>query len=154
MLDPTALPVLLKALDFLFGEGSKIMQERRERRKAQEKPLKPTEVVTTATSSQDRKDSSIRSRDEALKLKITQVAWASSEEQISHLLSLKEIYTRNYHLAKEQYALFGNALVPQVIIHNLNEAENGIESTMNELKVIVEKLYNKELFVSPTNMNC
>ena len=34
MIDPTGLPILLKTLDFLFGEAQKILQERRERRAA------------------------------------------------------------------------------------------------------------------------
>jgi hypothetical protein len=33
MIDPTQLPILLKAVDFVFEEGRKILQERRERRK-------------------------------------------------------------------------------------------------------------------------
>ena len=33
MIDPTQLPILLKAIDFVFDEGRKILEERRERRK-------------------------------------------------------------------------------------------------------------------------
>ena len=33
MIDPTQLPILLKAIDFIFEEGRKILEERRERRK-------------------------------------------------------------------------------------------------------------------------
>jgi hypothetical protein len=40
MIDPTQLPILLKAIDFVFEEGRKILEERRERRKAQENPPK------------------------------------------------------------------------------------------------------------------
>ena len=40
MIETVTIPLLLKAVDFLFEEGSKILEERRERRKAQqgEKP--------------------------------------------------------------------------------------------------------------------
>ena len=34
MIDPTQLPILLKAIDFVFEEGRKILEERRERRKS------------------------------------------------------------------------------------------------------------------------
>ncbi len=36
MIDPIQLPILMKAIDFIFEEGRKILEERRERRKAQE----------------------------------------------------------------------------------------------------------------------
>ena len=38
MIDPTQLPILLKAIDFVFEEGRKILEERRERRKANATP--------------------------------------------------------------------------------------------------------------------
>lgn len=43
MIDPTTIPILLKTLDFLFGEGSKILEERRERRKSQQEEKPKTE---------------------------------------------------------------------------------------------------------------
>src|SRR5690242_9387425 len=33
MIDPVQLPILMKAVDFVFDEGRKILEERRERRK-------------------------------------------------------------------------------------------------------------------------
>ena len=36
MIDPTQLPILMKAIDFVFEEGRKILEERRERRKMNE----------------------------------------------------------------------------------------------------------------------
>jgi hypothetical protein len=36
MIDPTQLPILMKAIDFVFEEGRKILEERRERRKMAE----------------------------------------------------------------------------------------------------------------------
>ena len=38
MIDPTQLPILLKAIDFVFEEGRKILEERRERRKMNDTP--------------------------------------------------------------------------------------------------------------------
>jgi hypothetical protein len=35
MIEAVGIPILLKAVDFLFEEGRKILQERRERRKAE-----------------------------------------------------------------------------------------------------------------------
>jgi hypothetical protein len=36
MIDPLQLPILMKAIDFVFDEGRKILQERRERRQAED----------------------------------------------------------------------------------------------------------------------
>ncbi len=47
MIDPITAPILLKTLDWLFGEGSKILQERRERREAKREDGK--EISETAT---------------------------------------------------------------------------------------------------------
>jgi hypothetical protein len=40
MIETIAIPVLLKAVDWLFGEGGKILQERRDHRKAQNENIK------------------------------------------------------------------------------------------------------------------
>ena len=45
MLDAFELPVLLKAIDFLFDEGRKILEERRERRKAKDAPADQAEEI-------------------------------------------------------------------------------------------------------------
>ena len=40
MIDPIQVPILLKAIDFVFDEGRKILEERRERRKTNDDPQK------------------------------------------------------------------------------------------------------------------
>ena len=148
MLDPTALPILLRTLDFLFEEGGKILQERRERRNAKKETAKPKEETAPEVTS-DNKDEPkiIRSKEKALTVQITQTAWSASESEINHLLSLLDVHTKNYRLAKEQYAIFGRALVPQVVRHNLEEAENGIEVTMKKLKSVLGTVYGTTIVV-------
>jgi len=58
-----------------------------------------------------------------------------------------EIYTRNYHLAKEQYAKWGSALVPPVILHNLEEAEDAVAKTTRKLQALLVNVYGKPIFV-------
>ena len=50
MLETMTIPILLKAVEFLFGEGSNILEERRERRKAQQQET--TKDKTAAPSPQ------------------------------------------------------------------------------------------------------
>ena len=48
MLDAIELPILLKAIDFIFDEGRKILEERRERRKAKDAPAPAEEKPAEA----------------------------------------------------------------------------------------------------------
>lgn len=145
MIDPTQLPILLKAIDFVFEEGRKILEERRERRKAQENPPKaeiqapPQEVAVPESKQKD------KIKQDLLASKIDELLWKNHEMEIQHLVRLFETYSRNYQLAKEQYAKWGSALVPPIIVSNMNEAENSILETVKQLENVLSKVYKKEI---------
>lgn len=139
MIDPTQLPILLKAIDFVFDEGRKILEERRERRKNGENqdPVKettPTEIQQTTETKQD-----------LLASKIDEILWQNHELEVKHLVKLLETYSRNYHIASEQYAKWGSALVPPIIVHNLTEAENSMVNTIKQLETVLSKVYKKDI---------
>lgn len=136
MADPIAVPVLMKALDFLFGEAAKILQERRERRRSKD-----------ASVMQSIPQGAIVSKEEALAVSIDDTRWSNVEKEVEHLLSLLEIYKANYYLAKEQYAKFGGAMVPPIIMHNLQEAEDGISETVSKLERLLEEIYGRRIVV-------
>ena len=144
MIDPTQLPVLLKAIDFVFEEGSKILQERRERRKRQESNSKDEEgsskEITLAESV-----NAPAIKQELLDSKVDEILWQNHEQEIQHLVRLLEIYSRNYHLASEQYAKWGDALVPPIIVNNLRESENSMIETLRRLETVLSKVYKKDL---------
>jgi hypothetical protein len=137
VLETIAVPILLKAVEFIFGEGSKILAERRERRRMPPEPPPSIEPAPDA----------IRTREAALKQPIDVAGWTESEANIKHLQSMLEIYTKNYHLAKEEYAKWGSALVPPIIVHSLAEAEDGVAVTMEQLQVALSKAYGKQVVV-------
>lgn len=146
MIDPTAVPILVKTLDWLFGEGSKILQERRERRKTQQGATKHIDkAVGPVVAANDMEI--IQSKEDAMKQQITESTWRESEAKVKHLLSLLDIYTKNYYLMKEEYAKWGSALVPPIIVHNLTEAEDNIAVTAKELETILGKTYKKTIVV-------
>lgn len=148
MIDPTALPFLLKAVDFLFGEGSKILEDRRERRKSE----KSVQTVTnSSTGLLVDTVPAIHSKDEALQQPLDEFMWQKYEDRVHHLMSLLDIYTRNYNLSKNQYSKWGSTMVPQIIMHNLTEAEDNIDKTVKELQQILSKVYGKS-FVLPLNI--
>lgn len=145
MLDPIQIPILLKAIDFVFEEGRKILEERRERRKmedtapkteGQESPKKtePLEIEQVKEVKQD-----------LLASRIDDLTWLKHEEEVQHLVRLLDTYSRNYHLAKEQYAKWGSALVPPIIMHNLTEAENSMIETIERLQTVLSKVYKKDI---------
>jgi len=138
MLEAAQVSILAKAIDFIFEQGRLIMQERRERRKA-----------TTATAQAQDEDLPSEehawnmnfTKAEALQKPIHVATWSVREAEVKHLVSLLEIQARNYWLAKEQYARWGSAMVPPVIVSNLEEAENAVSETTTRLNSILSDLY-------------
>ena len=146
MLDPLQMPILLKAIDFVFDEGRKILQERRERRKtnentSQDEPEEPQKAEITVLEPEQAKEI----KQELQGSKIDEGLWQDHESEVQHLVRLLETYTRNYHVTKEQYAKWGSALVPPIVIHNLTEAENAVMETVGKLESALSKVYNKDI---------
>jgi hypothetical protein len=146
VIDPITAPLLLKTLDWLFGEGSKILQERRERRTASQKIGKESPELIVPTPPMD--TDIIRSKEVALAHPILATTWSDSEANIKHFLELLDIHTKNYYLAKEQYAKWGSAMVPPIISHNLTEAENEIATTAKQLQTTLGRIYGKKIAVT------
>jgi hypothetical protein len=145
MLDPIQLPILLKAIDFIFDEGRKILEERRERRRMNDNPpaCGPLEEATELTLPEREKAEAIKQ--DLIASKIDEIVWQNHEMEVQHLVRLLETYSRNYYLAKEQYAKWGSALVPPIIVSNLNEAENSMLETIRRLEETLSKVYQKDV---------
>jgi hypothetical protein len=152
MIDPIAIPILIKVLDWIFGEGSKILQERRDRRKKKDAGGEMAENIPLDTT--EKSDQGIiKSKDEALNQQLSDELWIDAEPKIKHLLTLLDIYTKNYYLAREELAKWGTALVPQIIVHNLTEAEDNITEVINEMVAILSKVYKKKIFIPGIETN-
>ena len=145
MIDPTQLPILLKAIDFVFDEGRKILDERRERRKAGES----TPISENQEPAQEMTPVQVQEKNEIkqdlITSKIDEILWQNYELEVQHLVKLLETYSRNYHLAREQYAKWGSALVPPIIVHNMTEAENSMIDTIQRLETVLSKVYKKDI---------
>jgi hypothetical protein len=145
MIDPIQLPILLKALDFVFEEGHKILADRRERKKAETlaQPSDQPEPVRGVPPPAIQEKEEVKQ--DLLTSKVDEILWQDHELEVNHLVKLLETYTRNYHLASEQYAKWGSALVPPIIVHNMNESENAIAETLKKLEVVLSKVYQKDI---------
>lgn len=144
--------MLSKAVDFLFEEGKKIIQEIRERKKTSSNiGIPDTEVVepiTPAPIEEKNSNDVITTKNDALNHEIERSIWLNSEKEIEHLLRLLELDTRSYRLAQEQYKMYGRALVPPIVLNRLIDAEQGIEDTTKKLQKVMSKIYNKEIYLT------
>lgn len=145
MLDAVQIPILLKAIDFVFDEGRRILEERRERRKAEanaaqvQVPQAETEALPLPPEQAEAVKNNL------VAAKIDELLWQNHEAEVRHLVALLETYSRNYHLSKEQYAKWGSALVPPIIVHNLTEAENAMLNTIKQLESALSKVYKRDI---------
>jgi len=145
MIDPTQLPILLKALDFVFDEGRKILEERRERRKTSDSaPISENQEQAkeiTPAAIQEKNEL----KQDLLASKIDEILWQNHELEIQHLVRLLEKHTKNYYILKEQAAQWGSALVPPVIMLQIEERENLIMETRKQLEIVLSKVYKKDI---------
>jgi len=146
MIESIQIPLLLKAIDFVFDEGRKILSERRERRlaentasQAEETKADEKEIIPLEPEKAD------EIKKDLVASKIDELLWQSNEAEVKHLVTLLETYTRNYQIAKEQYAKWGSALVPPIIVHNMTEAENSVVDTLKKLEAVLSKVYKKDI---------
>lgn len=145
MIDPIQLPILMKAIDFVFEEGRKILAERRERRKLNDTAAKSEEQEPVKVPALPEPETAIEIKQDLLTSKIDELLWQNHEAEVQHLVRLLETYSRNYHLASEQYAKWGSALVPPIIMHNLTDAENSMAETIKKLEIVLSKVYKKDI---------
>lgn len=145
MIDPTQLPILMKAIEFVFDEGRRILEERRERRKRLES-LPSAETAETPQEVAVREpEKEIEIKQDLLASKVDEILWQNHEQEVQHLVRLLETYSRNYHLAREQYAKWGDALVPPIIVNNLADSENSMIDTIKRLEMVLSKVYKKDI---------
>ncbi len=145
MLDPIQLPILMKAIDFVFEEGRKILEERRERRKAASAAQPKAKPQEEKTALLPPPEAIMASKTSLLASHIQGPLWQNHEAEVQHLVRLLETYSQNYALAKEQYAKWGSALVPAIVVHNMNEAESAMLETIQRLEGVLSKVYQIEI---------
>ena len=148
MLEPIHIPILLKAIDFIFDEGRKILEERRERRKmsaasSTTEPISEPEPAPEPGLTEIQEPN--QAKQDLLTSRINEILWKDHELEVQHLVRMLETYSRNYHLASEQFAKWGSALVPPIIVHNMTEAENSMVETLKKLEDVLSKVYEKDI---------
>ena len=145
MIDPVQIPILLKAIDFVFDEGRKILQERRERRKMDDAAPK-SEVPAPNEEIVPLKIEQIQDvKQDLLGSKIDEILWQNHEWEVKSLVKQLESHTQSYYILKEQAAKWGSVLVPPVIVLQLTEREDLMVETIKRLEAILSKVYKKDI---------
>jgi hypothetical protein len=141
MIEVVAVPILVKAVDFLFDECRNILKERRTRTEQQDKnnaKFKDESLVSTG-------EKIISSGEEALRMSIEESIWKEMENEVKHLVEILEIQKKNYYLHMKQYEIYGDADVPQRIMHSVEKDEQGIADTGNKLQLALSKIYKAKI---------
>lgn len=152
--EAASLPALKKAVDYLFDEGNQILQERRARRQAEGQEPRSASMTGPANESSPAGPGSkkpfgvIRTKEESLSQHLTRSAWTDHEKALIHLLTLLEIHTANYRRAQKKYAIWGDALVPPIIEHTLEEEASAIAVNYGKLHATLNKIYGKTIVVA------
>lgn len=125
-----AIPVLLKAVDFLFGEAQKMMEERRTDRQENASLPAPPEIPLLG-----------RTKDSLLQTRVSEELARQQEKEVGHILELLEGYRQNRHWAREQVMNYGGLAHAPIITRNtLLTQEKEIFKLSQELAEIVERL--------------
>ena len=85
--------------------------------------------------------------DELLRHEIDRAILERNEAEIRHLLTLQETHTKNYHLAREQYAKWGDALVPPIVVNNLEYEEQALADVMDKLRTKIGEVYGARIAI-------
>lgn len=152
MLDAIQIPILLKAIDFVFDEGRRILEERRERRKAETSApaaVQPPQAEVQPPAEQEAAPLAPEQAEEIKKdlvtSKIDELLWQTHENEVRSLVRQLEKHTQGYYTLKEQFAEFGSAYVPPHIVSQIRDREELILETRTRLEAVLSKIYKKDI---------
>ncbi len=136
-LEPIGLAVLTKAVDFLFNEASKFMQERRERRSLEQNRISSKEADKTT---------GFTKREELLSWEPNELFLQDTYLEIEHCLDQIQQYRKNRRMLEKQVAMYGGVVLAPIAVQNqLNNVERELESSCQKLRRLVEETYGQEI---------
>jgi len=144
MVETRTLPLLMKAVDFLFDQGAKILEARRAR---------AAEADGDAASHQDSGEAVVPpgdravivSRDDAIARRIGARRWADAEGHVEHLMELIAIHTEHYYSAEKALAKWGSDMAPPILGHRLADAETKIAELHEALRLALGEVYDADV---------
>jgi HEAT repeat protein/tRNA A37 threonylcarbamoyladenosine biosynthesis protein TsaE len=131
LIEMVGIPVLLRAVDFLFDEAKKIWDERRAARQSDESHVPaPPDIPLLA-----------QDKGLVLKRKVSKEAVQRKERAIQGILKEIEVHEQNYQDARIGIARHGGRYdAPPILRHRLQEHEDAILEASQRLATLVESL--------------
>lgn len=127
------VPIVTSSLEFLYDVGRGLLADIRARHEKQS-PNEPSNIERASFL-----EKALETKKEVrLKQQVNELGLQQRKEEIEHLIRLSNIYSKNYHAAKEKAALWGPGLTPQILLHELENAEENLFETLNKLKTEVD----------------
>lgn len=124
--------ILRKAIDFLFDQASKIMEERRMTRQRKEEKIDPRTNVT---------ENSPTKRD-ILSRNPKNLYLNDYSQEIRHCMDMIERYRHNKRQIEETIAHYGSlSLTPTHVKNELKDTEEAIGHWIKRLKQTIEEVY-------------
>jgi hypothetical protein len=142
-LEPIAVVALTKAVDFLFDEAGKLMEERRAARKE-----RGDEEDTPAVPA----DTPITKKEEILSLQPKTVYLKDIPQEVKHCLDMIHQYRDNRRRLNATIAAYNGFLfAPGHIQYQLRDSENQIKHWCQQLKDLVEASYGHKIVIIGLN---
>jgi hypothetical protein len=129
MIETVAVPILMKAVDLLFGETKKILEERRAARQSAERQIAPPPEIPLLD--QDKQT--------VVKRQVSEELATRQEGAIKALLDEIAIYQVNYQRLSKRVALEGGRdYAPVNVLNQLEAQEDAILERSQRLAQIVD----------------
>lgn len=132
-LDHLSMSIIVKAVDFLFDQAAKILQESKHKR-----DKSSVEIVSSNDGSNFDKSDIVKSVSNRLSIK-----------EVQHCLNQIELYMNNVHRIETQIAIKGgDKMAPPELIYNLEANQNDLRKWIQKLKRVVESAAKKRIHIT------
>ena len=127
------MSIIIKAVDFLFDQAAKVIQEFKGNPSA---PIKNAAELSTGYS--------ISEKNEMVKA----IAKEIDIKEIQHCLDQIELYTKNVHVFERRIAYYGGeVLAPLDLVHKLNVSQDELKKWIKKLKSLLENASKKDIYI-------
>ncbi len=130
-IEAIGIPILMKAIDFLFNEAKNIMEERRAARQSSKSQAKePPEIPLLD-----------QPKETVVRRKVSEDLVKRKEQAIQGILTEVEIYQQNYQRLRERIALYGGVkFAPVGDVNQMEAQQDAILEASQRLAALVDEV--------------
>lgn len=137
-LDPVAMSILTKAVDFLFDQAAKTIEEIRSSRKSRGENIPSTETIQDLTEQ----------KEEVFSKQPKQIHLRDISKEVGNCIDMIHSYRDNRRRLNKSVSAYGGFdFTPQHIQRQLQEAEDQIVVWSKKLKDIIEESYGHKIII-------